>query len=164
MFCSHLLAPRAGARAGQRAGGAVRRTRARVRYAPTYASPLRPLGEPGLALPVRPASPCLPLMQPALGTFLSLAGTGPLVFAFLFAAFTRTESPLPFFPGGCRPSCQAGVQRVLFLCRSNHELCAAPSTAALPANALLNLTTWPNLFACPRLPALQGPRSSSGLP
>ncbi|KAL4420298.1 hypothetical protein ABPG77_001388 [Micractinium sp. CCAP 211/92] len=27
------------------------------------------------------------------------SGTGPLVFAFLFAAFTRTESPLPFFPG-----------------------------------------------------------------
>lgn len=27
------------------------------------------------------------------------SGTGPLVFAFLFAAFTRTESPLPYFPG-----------------------------------------------------------------
>lgn len=26
-------------------------------------------------------------------------GTGPLVFAFLFSAFTQTGSPLPYFPG-----------------------------------------------------------------
>jgi hypothetical protein len=30
------------------------------------------------------------------------SGTGPLLFALLFSAFTKTDSPLPYFPGaGC---------------------------------------------------------------
>lgn len=28
------------------------------------------------------------------------SGTGPLLFALLFSAFTKTDSPLPYFPGG----------------------------------------------------------------
>jgi hypothetical protein len=31
--------------------------------------------------------------------FLLHAGTGPLLFALLFALFTKTDSPLPYFPG-----------------------------------------------------------------
>lgn len=43
--------------------------------------------------PVSPSAHCPPPWpDPA-------AGTGPLLFAALFAAFTRTDSPLPYFPG-----------------------------------------------------------------
>lgn len=40
-------------------------------------------------------------MQGALYGAKALAtGTGPLMFAAMFAAFTKTDSPLPYFPGG----------------------------------------------------------------
>ena len=43
---------------------------------------------------------CTCLLQGALYGVKSLAvGTAPLLCAGLFAGFTRTDSPLPFFPG-----------------------------------------------------------------
>lgn len=30
-------------------------------------------------------------------------GTGPILFAAMFAAFTKTDSPLPYFPGNDIP-------------------------------------------------------------
>ena len=39
-------------------------------------------------------------LQGALYGAKALAtGTGPLLFAAMFAAFTKTDSPLPYFPG-----------------------------------------------------------------
>lgn len=40
------------------------------------------------------------LLQGALYGAKALAtGTGPLLFAAMFAGFTKTDSPLPYFPG-----------------------------------------------------------------
>ncbi len=42
-------------------------------------------------------------LQGALYGAKALAtGTGPLMFAAIFAAFTKTDSPLPYFPGTSR--------------------------------------------------------------
>ena len=55
-----------------------------------------------------PLPPTAPLLQEheqgsvqgaLYGARALASGTGPLVFAGLFSAFTKTESPLPYFPG-----------------------------------------------------------------
>lgn len=71
---------------------------------------------PGIYAVVRGKGP--PLLTPPAAQCLSLAhpptppctGTGPLVFAFLFSAFTQTGSPLPYFPGRHRPGLGRGGQ------------------------------------------------------
>ena len=70
-------------------------------------------------------------------------GTGPIIFASVFAAFTRDTSPLPFFPGTSAISCLDldtpplsipgilqsnpwGAEVWLMFCLLSQEVCTQP--------------------------------------